>query len=120
VKHALIIEDHRLIALMLQDHLGRCGYGSIDIAASQIEAISFAKLRCPDLITADEKLEHGSGVEAIRRICHNNAIPVLFIVADPTNVECLLPNALVLQKPFSDDALAHAIRKAEKTPLVLA
>ena len=116
MKHALIIEDNALIAVMIRDYLEECGYVSFELASTQGEAIQFAERRCPDLITADDRLEHGSGVEAIRHICHDSAIPVIFIVADPTNVRRALPNALLLQKPFSERALAIAIQAAEKVP----
>lgn len=102
VKHALIIEDIALIAEMLRDYLEECGYKTVDLAKTQGEAIQLAERRCLDLITADDRLEHGSGIEAIRHICHDRAIPVIFIVADPTNLERALPNALLLQKPFSE------------------
>ena len=119
VKHALIIEDNALIAVMIRDYLEECGYDSV-LASTQGEAIQLAEQRCPDLITVDDRLEPGSGIEAIRHICHDREIPVIFIVADPTNVQRTLPNALLFQKPFSERALAIAIRAAEKVPLVFA
>ena len=120
VKHALIIEDIAIIAAMIRDYHEECGYDSVDLASTQGEAIQLAERRCPDLITADDKLDHGSGIEAIRHICHDRAIPVIFIVADPTNVKRALPNALFLQKPFSERALASAIQAAEKAPQLFA
>ena len=120
MKHALIIEDQLVIALMIQDYLEARGYGSFDIATTQAEAIHFAEQRCPDLITADDRLDHGSGVQAIRHICRDMAIPVVFIVADPANVEMTLPDAILLLKPFSNASLATAIALAEAAPLVLA
>ena len=120
MKHALIIEDSPVIAMMLQDHLEVCGYTTADIAVTQAQAITFAEHRCPDIITADDRLEHGSGVEAIRHICRDQAIPVIFIVAVPENVEETLPNALTLQKPFSEAALNDAIREARERPMICA
>ena len=120
MKHALIIEDHQLIAVMIRDYLEKRGYATVDLASSQGEAIEQAARRCPHLITADDWLEDGSGVEAVIHICRGKAIPVIFLVADPTNVERAIPNALMLLKPFSEDALARAIQKAEATPLVFA
>jgi CheY-like chemotaxis protein len=118
--HALIIEDSPLIAMMLQDHLAECGYATADIALTQTEAIVFAERHCPDIITADDRLDDGSGVEAIRHICRDQAIPVIFIVADPENVETQLPDAITLQKPFSEAALNDAILLAKERPLVFA
>lgn len=120
MRHALVIEDNPLIALMLQDHLEARGFETVDVAVTQAQAISFAKERCPHLITADDSLDDGSGVEAIRRICRDVAIPVIVIVADRANVERELPNALLLLKPFSEAALASAIQDAEKAPFLYA
>lgn len=44
---------------------------------------------------------------------------MIFIVADSTNVKSLLPNALFLMKPFSEAALARAIKAAEKVPQLI-
>ena len=120
MKHALIIEDNFVIALMLQEHLEAGGYASVDIATTQAQAIALAEHRCPDFITADDRLEHGSGVDAIRHICRDKMIPLIFIVADPANVEQALPNALLLLKPFSHAALVAAIEDAETIPRLLA
>lgn len=119
MKHALVIEDFYLIASMLQDCLKDYGYTTVDVASSQAQAIEMAEQRCPDLITADDRLEQGTGIEAIRHICRDQAIPVVFIVADETNVKKMLPDAILLLKPYSESALAAAIKLAEATPFVL-
>jgi chemotaxis response regulator CheB len=105
--------------MMLQDHLAERGYATADIALTQSEAIAFAERHCPDIITADDRLDDGSGVEAIRHICRVRPIPVIFIVAVPDNVQKVLPDALTLQKPFSEAALNKAIREAKARPFAL-
>ena len=117
MKHALIIEDNDLIAEMIREYHEESGYGSVDLASTQAAAICLAAQRCPDLITADDRLEFGSGLEAIHQICCDKAVPVIFITADSVDVERALPNALFLLKPFSEQALARAIQAAEKAPL---
>lgn len=114
MKHALIIEDHSVIALTIEDELRLCGYGSADIASSQDEAIQMAEEKCPDLITVDERLTNGSGVEAIRHICRDRAIPVVFITAVPIEVSLTLPDAVIVEKPFSTRLLSTAILHAVK------
>ena len=120
MKHALIIEDNAIIALMLREFLEGHGYDSVDLASTQAQAIKLAERRCPDLITADDRLEQGSGVEATRHICRDRAIPVIFITADPVDVDKRLPNALYLLKPFSEECLARAIQAADKAAVALA
>jgi len=114
MKHALIIEDQPVIALTIQDELHDCGYASADIAVSEAEAIRRAEERCPDLITVDERLDDGSGIAAIRHICRNKAIPVIFITAAPDHIKAAVPDAVILGKPFSHRDLSSAILKAVK------
>jgi CheY-like chemotaxis protein len=71
--------------------------------------IEAAAERSPDLITADDRLEAGSGVEAVRRICARQPIPVVFIVGNPSALEAVGPNMVVLEKPFSSAALEQAV-----------
>ena len=98
MRHALIIEGDYLIAMMLEGELAKAGYSTADIATSEEEAIRFAAQKCPDLITVDESLECGSGIAAIRHICRNNAIPVVFITAEPDDVATVVPDAVVISE----------------------
>lgn len=112
MKHALIIEDCAVVALMIEDELAELGYASAAKAASQSEAIRLAKHRCPDLITADDRLSDGSGIEAVRRICRRQAIPIIFITGDPNRVAQAVPGAIIIEKPFTHAVLVRAIERA--------
>ena len=111
-RHALIIEDSMLVAMTIRDHLESCGY-DVAVASSKAQAISSAQLRCPDLITAEDNLEDGSGIDAIREICRDKSIPVIFIVTNSERVEREQPGAVILHKPFTQSALAEAMMTAE-------
>lgn len=110
MKHALIIEDQPLIATTVEDVLGDLGFESVATAASQEEAIRLAEVRCPDIIVADERLESGSGLAAVRHICQDNSIPVVFLTGDPASVHGMVENAVVLEKPAAAHKLDEAIR----------
>ena len=114
--HALIIEDSFLVAMTVEDALRPLGYASFDIAVNVSEALAAAEGRCPDLIVADQRLESGSGVEAVRRICAGKPIPVLFVTGSASEVYAELPGAIVLQKPFHDTALRAAAARARAEP----
>ena len=73
--HALIIEDDGLIAMTIEDVLRDCGFTSFDVAVSLDEAVTAARNRCPDLITADVELKPGSGIDAVQTICSETVIP---------------------------------------------
>lgn len=110
--HALIIEDQFLIATTIADELRECGYDTADIAVSEEEAIQFAESSCPDLITVDQRLASGSGISAIRHICRDRAIPVIWVTGVATEVRNIVSDAVILEKPFSHQALCRAVQDA--------
>ena len=79
--HVLIIEDEPLIAMSIDDTLRDCGCASFDFATSVEQAVAAAKIRCPDLITADVQLSPGCGIDAVAAICGGAPIPVIFITS---------------------------------------
>jgi DNA-binding response OmpR family regulator len=117
VKHGLIIEDNHIIAMMIEEELNAHGYQSTEIATSQEQAIAMAWARCPDLITVDDKLDSGTGVGSIREICQYQALPVIFITAEPDAILESIPGAIVVLKPFSRPQLKVAIDAAIGAPL---
>ena len=110
--HALIIEDQNVFALLVEDELREFGYNSFDIVFNEAAAIKSATERCPDLITADQRLTSGSGVDAIRAICTDRQIPFVFITSYRSEVREHLPDAIVLGKPFWPPTLHEAIKQA--------
>lgn len=119
MKHALVIEDNHVIAMMISEELVEFGYETVDIATSQDQAIEQAKIRCPDLITVDDKLDSGTGIDTIREICREQAIPVVFVSADAYLIQVSIPHAIVVRKPFSRAQLTAAIRAAVRAPMTV-
>jgi CheY-like chemotaxis protein len=111
-KHALVIEDFPVIAMSIEDELADMGY-SAAIAASEAEAVALAEERCPDLIIADLRLAEGCGIEAVRRICGNRSIAVIFMSGD---LEAAGGDATgkagFLSKPFTSAALRSSVDAA--------
>jgi len=104
--HALIIEDQFLVAAFIEDVLRDLGYSSFDTVDREDEAIHAGEERCPDLIT------NGSGVQAVRVICAKRAIPVVFISAYRAEVRKLVPDAVLIGKPFTELTLRNAVEQA--------
>ena len=109
MKYALIIEDRALIAHMIETELLEYGFQSVTAATSEQDAIRMAEQQCPDLITADDRLASGSGINAVRRICRDQALPVIFITADPEPIRRQIPDAVIVEKPFTHAELRGAI-----------
>lgn len=116
--HALVIENHFLIATQIEDDLSALGYTSFDIVDTERGATDAARIRCPDLITADDRLATGTGLAAVRTICADQIIPVVFILGGPRASGHSLPYASIVGKPFSGsrlrDAVAEAVAAADK------
>lgn len=113
--HALIIEDEALIAITLEEILRDCGFTSFDVAASSEIAISAAKLRCPDLITADVELKPGCGIQTVNAICSGPPVPVIFVTGSPSDVTRLMPHHLLIVKPFAVEDVIKAVKLALAT-----
>jgi DNA-binding response OmpR family regulator len=110
--HALIIEDDTLVALAIEEVLRDCGFKSFDVAASLDEAVTSARKRCPELITADVELKPGSGIDAVQTICSGNPIPVVFITGRADAARARMPQHRVLSKPFRISEVESAVREA--------
>jgi CheY-like chemotaxis protein len=111
--HALIIEDQPFIATLIEMHLRDVGYRSFDYAVTEAEAIAAARARSPDLITSDVRLAEGCGIAAVRAICADRAVSVVFITTSILEVGAQLPDAVVLAKPFGPADLKRAVQRAE-------
>jgi CheY-like chemotaxis protein len=62
-----VIEDRFLIATLIEDELADLGYTSCDIVDTEAAAIEAARVRCPDIITADDRMTTGTGIAAVKR-----------------------------------------------------
>jgi CheY-like chemotaxis protein len=112
--HALVIEDCGLISLSIQDELSKLGYTSFDFASSAAAAIAAAQKNLPDLITADHRLSEGTGMEAVKIICADHPIPVIFIVANREDVAETFNGAPVLEKPFFNAHLEATVQRVQR------
>ena len=111
--HALIIEDEPLIAATIEAELKDLGYTSSSVVTSEAEALASAERHEPDFITVDDRLEGGSGTQAVLKICAHRAIPVVIITGNP--FEVALPDVVTLGKPFSTAAFRAAWQRAKLT-----
>lgn len=115
MSHVLIIEDEPLIALDIEDILGRQGAASFDLVDTETAAVEAAILRRPDIITVDIVLKSGLGPAAVAAIIeHYGPIPVIYITSTP---DVCRPSELarVMRKPVNEAAVSrayHALRQA--------
>ncbi|HSI17980.1 MAG TPA: response regulator [Sphingomonas sp.] len=110
--HVLIIEDEPLIALDLEDLLGRYGALTFSFADSQQGAIQASRDIRPDFILSDVSLLQGTGPLAVQAIRNEfGDIPVIFVTATPDVCAPCEPPGQIFRKPMNRPAIGAAFRR---------
>jgi CheY-like chemotaxis protein/DNA-directed RNA polymerase specialized sigma24 family protein len=119
----LIIEDEPVIALDIENIVRQDGHTVVGIATTHIEAVTLARREGPGLVLADIQLaDDSSGLDAVREILEQHAVPVIFITAFPERLltgERPEPTFLIT-KPFDPDTLRVSISQALATTKAVA
>jgi CheY-like chemotaxis protein len=103
MKHVLIIEDEMLIALHLESLIADIEGTTVDLAATDSEAVEIAGVRPPSLILSDVRLAEGTGPAAVKSIHEMlGPVPVIYVTGNPEQAE---RNAPVILKPIRDNLL---------------
>ena len=110
--HALIIEQDGFTVFMIEDVLRDLGYTSFAVASTREAALAAARERCPDLITSDIRLGASSGIEAVRDICSDKPVPVVFVTSTPWEIRESDSRAVVVPKPFGPASLKEGVTRA--------
>lgn len=110
--HVLIIEDEPLIALDLEELLGRWGALTFSFAESQRGAIDASRKIRPDFIVSDVSLPEGSGPLAVQAIRGElGPIPAIFVTATPEACAPCDPPGQIFRKPMDRPAIGAAFRR---------
>lgn len=98
--HSLTIEADDMVPIAIEDALRDGDFTSFDFAPSLGDAITAARVCCPQLITADPELRPGSGIDPVETICSDASTPVIFITGRAEAARSRMPQHRVLTKPF--------------------
>jgi CheY-like chemotaxis protein len=108
----LIAEDDGLIAMFLEELLEAMGHEVCAVVADQTEIVAAAAHHAPDVMILDEGLREGSGIAAVVEVLKTGFVPHIFATGDCFRVLAHDPDAIVLQKPYTAQALGRAIARA--------
>ena len=87
-RHALIIEDEMIVGMGMQSVLGEIGFGSFAFASTAHQALEQARLRRPDLVTADIGLLDGDGLAACRALqAEFGPLPVIYVTGQAADLD---------------------------------
>ncbi|GLR65396.1 hypothetical protein GCM10010909_00740 [Acidocella aquatica] len=101
-----------MIGTLLASMLETLGHNVCAIAATEAAAVAYAAQHKPSLMIVDVWLGVGSGLTAMTQILQYGFIPHLFMSGNITKVRLQRPDAVLLEKPFKEPALIHAIQMA--------
>ena len=108
----LIVEDDALIAMFLEELLVAMGYEVCAVVTDQAQVVAAVAQHAPDLMIVDEGLRDGSGITAVVEILKTGFVPHIFATGESYRVLAHNPAAIVLQKPYTAQALSCAIERA--------
>jgi DNA-binding response OmpR family regulator len=106
---AIIIEDEILAAIHLEDALGEFGIETVGIAPDRRSALELAKSG-PDLALVDLNLRDGFTGPTIAADLAAMGVSVLFVTANPNQLDALSTQAPVLEKPLEPESLASVLQ----------
>ena len=106
----LLVEDEPIIAMLLAKVLRAAGHAVCAVEATEEGAVAAAALHRPELMIVDAKLRRGSGVAAVTTILQQGFVPHVFVSG--TVMEGLEPDAVMLEKPFTEAELTRAMERA--------
>jgi DNA-binding NtrC family response regulator len=115
--HILIVDDEPVLLRMMSTYLGRIGY-AVSTLSNTAKALEALKAPSPDLrlLVLDASMQGASMEDLARRALQ--AIPSVRIIAvsgypvDMRSLESAAPGrVLFVQKPFTGEMLASAIRR---------
>ena len=108
-RHALIIEDEMIVGMSMQSILAELGFDSVAFASTAGQALEQARVRRPDLVTADISLLDGDGVEACRALeAEYGRLLIIYVTGQEAPAP--EPGHAVVVKPFSPLDISFAYR----------
>jgi CheY-like chemotaxis protein len=105
----LVAEDDTLIGELLAEMLSQMGHEVCAITTTEAGTVTAARQSHPDLMIVDLRLSPGSGVDAVDLIMQTRFIPHILVSGSIARLRELRPHAVLLEKPYSQAALAAAI-----------
>lgn len=108
----LVVEDDFLISMLLADMLEMMGHEVCGTEATEAGAVAAAAKWQPTMLIIDAQLRDGSGVSAVDQIFLERTVPCVFVTGDIRSVKKLRPEAIIVEKPFTEEMLISAMQRA--------
>ena len=111
----LVVEDDANVAELLAELLSELGYVVCAIESTEEGAVAAAARHSPDLVIVDAQLGRGSGIGAVVTMLRTGPRPHVFVSGNIAEVLKRRPDAVALQKPYTEATLMAAMDRALAT-----
>lgn len=108
----VVAEDDELIGELLAEMLATMGHTVCAIESTEAGTVEAARRFWPDLLIVDLQLSPGSGVEAVDQIVRGQPTPHILVSGNIARLRELRPDAIKLEKPFTQASLTLAMNRA--------
>ena len=112
---ALIVEDEIFVALDLERILTDAGYNVAGIAADSRSAMECAP-GCTFAFVDVNLRDGATGPEIARRIAEDYGVKIVFVTANPSQIDTGIEALGYIRKPFSEQAILAAAAFAAQVP----
>jgi two-component system alkaline phosphatase synthesis response regulator PhoP len=113
VKSALVVEDDRQIARLIQDYLERAGFAT-ETTVDGDSALERMRSRPPDIVVLDLGLPGKDGVDTLRELRRFSTVPVVIVTARGDETDRIVGLELgaddYVVKPFSPREVVARVR----------
>jgi DNA-binding response OmpR family regulator len=113
VRSALVVEDDRQIARLIQDYLERAGF-TVDTTMDGDTTLERARSSTPDVVVLDLGLPGRDGIDTLRELRRISAVPVVIVTARGDETDRIIGLELgaddYVVKPFSPRELVARVR----------
>lgn len=111
MRHALIIDDNRIVSRAIQHYLEPLGFRSFDHSWTERQAFEAARIRTPDMIVIGDDTV-GAALEAARTIASEGAIPLLMVSGNPARAAAPSGGGTAMASPFTLGEIDEAVHIA--------
>jgi CheY-like chemotaxis protein len=79
----VLVEDERIVAMVLKHELTTLGYNVVAIASNAADAVAAVAKHEPDVVLMDVMIEGDlDGIEAARQISMNSQVPIFYLTGE--------------------------------------
>lgn len=112
-KRILVVEDEALIAAMVEDMLSELGATVVGPATTLSKGMALAAAEALDAAVLDVNIRD-ERIDPVAELLRSRSVPMVFATGYGAGAAAGLPTPRIIDKPYTQDKLAHALSELLK------